>query len=295
MPCASNAPGVVRIVAARSRAKAPPREPELPQVPPRATAPRPAPPGGRGRRDAPRTRPRTRPNAHRTTQAPRRGAPHAQRWRRAGTPCQNRATPNAGGNPHRCRATPTHTAPTTFAVIVTSTTRHVLDRNRLAPSPSGYAPPASSSDAGSALQAHLKAVRAIDTAPTVEAAESQFESFAPESEDTCPAVIRSRHRVWEDFVLAEPGHACDRHRGVVVEAGASRFAHDRTSRTSRTVPVLLREQGLDDAVVGIVTAIGPRGHCAAGSCSRCRRRRSAPRRSRRQRHTGRLRRRPSRR
>ena len=43
-------------------------------------------------------------------------------------------------------------------------------------------------------------MRAIYTAPTVEAAEAHFEAFAADWEDTYPAMIRSWRQAWEDFV-----------------------------------------------------------------------------------------------
>ena len=44
-----------------------------------------------------------------------------------------------------------------------------------------------------------KAMREIYTAPTVEAAEAQFESFAQQWEDTYPAMIRSWRQSWDEF------------------------------------------------------------------------------------------------
>ena len=45
-----------------------------------------------------------------------------------------------------------------------------------------------------------RAMRAIYTAPTVEAPEAQFEGFAQEWEDTYPAMIRSWRQSWDHFV-----------------------------------------------------------------------------------------------
>ena len=42
-------------------------------------------------------------------------------------------------------------------------------------------------------------MREIYTAPTVEAAESQFESFAQHWQDAYPAMIRSWHQAWDEF------------------------------------------------------------------------------------------------
>lgn len=45
-----------------------------------------------------------------------------------------------------------------------------------------------------------KSMRKIYTAPTVEAAETEFEAFAEESRDTYPAMIRSWENSWAEFV-----------------------------------------------------------------------------------------------
>ena len=45
-----------------------------------------------------------------------------------------------------------------------------------------------------------KAKREICTSPTVEAAEARFESFADDWENTCPAMIQSWRKAWDEFV-----------------------------------------------------------------------------------------------